>query len=187
MQLINDSFLTGHYASDHIDSDFVRIQAGVVLDHNQQEDQVVALQSRPAAGEGNYCLAVVGTGKEGRAVSSQRKEAYLQAEVVDHYSLVGMKGTGRVAGDHYRKAPIARNLVEGRRIPAVGLVGVVTLTVGVDDRRVLIAFVVLDQDVALVHCFLESRSRFHHLLNEMVRIHYFGSHLDLVMAVISAN
>jgi hypothetical protein len=102
-----------------------------------------------------------------------------------------MKGTGRVEVDHCRRALIGHSLVEGRRNPAVDLVVelvvVVTLMVVVDDRRVLIAFVVLDQDVALVHCFLEIRSRFHHLLSEMVRIRYFESHLDLVMAVIVAN
>jgi hypothetical protein len=191
MQLINDLTFTEHYASDHIDSGFVHTQAVVVLDHIPQEDQEAVLQIHPAAGEGNCCPAVVRIGKEGKAVSSQRKEAYLQAGVVDHYWKVGMKGTGRVVVDHCRRALIGHSLVEGRRNPAVDLVVdlvvVVTLMVVVDDRRVLIAFVVLDQDVALVHCFLESRSRFHHLLNEMIRIRYFESHLDLVMAVIVAN
>jgi hypothetical protein len=190
MQPINDLTLTEHYASGHIDSDSdsAHIQAAVVLDHIPQVDQAAVLQIRPVAEEGNYCRAVVEIEKEGKVVSSQRKEAYLQAEVVDHYWKVGMKGTGRVEVDHCRRALIGHSLVEGRRNPAVDLVGVVTLmVVVVDDRRVLIAFVVHDLDVALVHCFLEIRSRFHHLLNEMVRIHYFESHLDLVMAVTFAN
>jgi len=90
--------------------------------------------------------------------------------------------------DHCRMALIGYTHLQGRRRnPVVGLVGVVTLMAGLDDRMVLIAFVVHDLDVALVHCFLESRSRFHHLLNEMVRIRCLGSHLDLVMAVIFAN
>jgi hypothetical protein len=190
MQLINDLTLTEH-ASGHTDSDFVHTQAVVVLDHIPQEGQMEALRNHPAAEEGNCCLAVVRIGKEGKAVSSQRKEAYLRAGVVGHYWKVGMKGIGRVVVDHCRRALIGHSLVEGRRNPAVDLVVdlvvVVTLMVVVDDRRVLIAFVVLDQDVALVHCFLESRSRFHHLLSEMVRIRYFESHLDLVMAVTFAN
>jgi hypothetical protein len=108
--------------------------------------------------------------------------------VVDHYWKVGMKGIGTVVVGHCRKALTGHTHLQGvRRSPAVDLVVVVTLTVVVDDRRVLIAFVVHDLDVALVHCFLEIRSRFHHLLNEMVRIHYFESHLDLVMAVTFAN
>jgi hypothetical protein len=187
MQPINDLTLTEHYASGHIDSGFAHTQAVVVLDHIPQEDQEAVLQIHPAAEEGNYCPAVVRIGKEGKAVSSQRKEAYLQAGVVGHYWKVGMKGTGRVEVDHCRRALVGHSLVEGRRNPAVALVVVVTLMVVVDDRRVLIAFVVHDLDVALVHCFLEIRSRFHHLLSEMVRIHYFESHLDSVMAVISAN
>jgi hypothetical protein len=188
MQLINDLTLTEHYASGHIDSGFVHTQAAVVLDHIPQEDQVAVLQIRPAAEEGNYCRAVVGIGKEGRAVLSQQKEAYLQAEVVGHYWKVGMKGTGRVAVEHCRRALIAHTHLQGvRRTPVEGLVVVVTLMVVVDDRRALIAFVVHDLDVALIHYFRESRSRFHHLLNEMVRIRYFESHLDLVMAVIVAN
>lgn len=189
MQPINDLTLTEHYASGRIDSDLgsVHIQAAVVLDHIPQEGQVAVLQIRPAAEEGNYCPAVVRIGKEGKAVSSQRKEAYLQAGVVGHYWKVGMKGTGRVEVDRCRRALIGHSLVEDRRNPAVDLVVVVTLMVVVDDRRVLIAFVAHDLDVALVHCFLESRSRFHHLLNEMVRIRYFELHLDLVMAVTFAN
>ena len=185
-----DSRSTGHYASGHIDSDsdFAHTQAAMVLDHIPKEDQVVVLQIRPAVEEGNYCQAVVGIGKEGKAVSIQRKEAYLQAEVVDRYWKVGTKGTGKAVVDHFHTALIGHNHLQGvRRNPVVGLVGAVTLTVGVDDRMVLIAFVVLDLDVALVHCFLESRSRFHHLLNEMVRIRCLESHLDLVMAVIFAN
>jgi hypothetical protein len=185
MQPINDLTLTEHYASGHIDSGFAHTQAVVVLDHIPQEDQEAVLQIHPAAEEGNYCPAVVRIGKVGKAVSSQRKEAYLQAEVVDHYWKVGMKGTGRVVVDHCRKALTGHSLVEGRRNPAVDLVGVVTLMVVVDDRRVLIAFVVHDLDVALVHCFLESRNRCHP--SEMVRIRYFESHPDLAMAVISAN
>jgi hypothetical protein len=187
MQLINDLTLTKH-ASGHTDSDFAHTQAVVVLDHIPQEGQAAVLQIHPAAEEGNYCPAVVRIGKEGKAVSSRRKEAYLQAGVVGHYWKVGMKGTGRVEVDHCRTALIGHSLVEGRRNPAVDLVGVVTLmVVVVDDRRVLIAFVVHDLDVALVHCFLEIRSRFHHLLNEMVRIRYFESHLGLVVAVTFAN
>ena len=156
-----------------------------MLDHSPQGDQVVVLQIRPAEEEGNYFPVVAGTAKEGKAVSSQQKEASLQAEVVDHCWKVGMKGTGRVVVDHCRTALIAHNLVGDRRNPAVGLVEVVTLTVVVDGRMVLFAFVVLGQDVALVHYFRESRNRCHP--SEMVRIRYFESHLDLVMAVIFAN
>jgi hypothetical protein len=85
MQLINDLTLTKH-ASGHTDSDFAHTQAVVVLDHIPQEGQAAVLQIHPAAEEGNYCPAVVRIGKEGKAVSSRRKEAYLQAGVVGHYS-----------------------------------------------------------------------------------------------------
>ena len=186
MQLINDLTLTEHYASGHIGSDSVHTQAAVVLDHSPREDQAAVLQIHPAAEEDNCCLAVVRIGKEGKVVSSQRKEAYLQAEVVGHYWKVGMTGTARVVVAHCRTAPIGHSLVDGRRNPAVGLVELVTLTVVVDGRMVLIVFVVLGQDVASVHYFRESRNRCHPL-NEMVRIRYFESHLDLVMAVIFAN
>ena len=86
MQLINDLTLTEHHSIGHIDSDFVHIQAAMVLDHIPQEGQVVVLQTHPVEEEGNYCQAEVGIEKEGRAVSSQRKEAYLQAGVGGRYS-----------------------------------------------------------------------------------------------------
>jgi len=86
MQLINDFTLTKHHSIGHIDSDFVHIQAAMVLDHIPQEGQVVVLQTHPVEEEGNYCQAEVGIEKEGRAVSSQRKEAYLQAGVGGRYS-----------------------------------------------------------------------------------------------------
>jgi hypothetical protein len=98
---------------------------------------------------------------------------------------VGKKGIVRVAVGHCRKALIAHSLVEGRRIPGEDLVGVVTLMVVVDDHMDLIAFVVLDLDVALVHYFLESRTRFHS--SERVRIHFPESHPDLVRVVFFAN
>ena len=86
MQLINDFTLTKHHSIGHIDSDSVHIQAVVVLDHIPQEGLAEALQIRPAWVEGNYCQAVVGIEKVGWAVSSQRKEAYLQAGVGGRYS-----------------------------------------------------------------------------------------------------
>ena len=97
-----------------------------MLDHSPPGDQVVVLQIRPAEEEGNYFPVVAGTAKVGKAVSSQQKEASLQAEVVDHCWKVGMKGTGRVVVDHCRRALIGHSLEEGRRIPAVDLVVVVT-------------------------------------------------------------
>jgi len=158
----------------------------MVLDHIPQEGQAVVLQIRPVGEEGNYCQAEVGIEKEGRAVSSQRKEAYLQAGVVDRYWKVGTKGIGRVVADHCRKALIAHNRLQGvRRNHVVGLVGAVTSMVAVDDRMVLIAFVVHDLDVASVHCYPEIRNRFHS--SEMVRIRSLESHPDLVMVVIFAN
>jgi hypothetical protein len=84
----NDITLTGHYASAHIDSDSVHTQAVVVLDHIPQEDQAEALRIRLVVVVGSCCLvrAEVGIAKEEKAVSSQRKVAYLQAGVADHYS-----------------------------------------------------------------------------------------------------
>ena len=156
-----------------------------MLDHSPPGDQVVVLQIRPAEEEGNYFPVVAGTAKEGKGVSSQQKEASLQAEVVDHCWKVGMKGTGRVVVDHCRTALIAHNLVEDRRNPGVGLAGVVTLMVEADGRKVLIAVVVHDLDVALAHYFLETRNHCHS--SERVRIHFLESHPDSVTPVIFAN
>jgi len=156
-----------------------------VLVHSPRGDQVVVLQIRPAEEEGNYFPVVAGTAKVGKAVSSQQKEASLQAEVVDHCWKVGMKGTARVVVDHCRTALIAHNLVEDRRNLEVGPVGVVTLMVAADGHKVLIAVVVHDLDVALAHYFLETRNRCHS--SERVRIHFLVSHPDSVTPVIFAN
>jgi hypothetical protein len=96
-----------------------------------------------------------------------------------------MKGIGRVAVVDLHMMTDHTHFQGVRRNPAEDLVGVVTLMVVVDDHRDLIASVVLDLGVALVHYFLESRTRFHS--SERVRIHFPESHPDLVRVVFFAN